>query len=101
MKQYNKMDKKYYMLVVSTYCYGCEEEDVYFFKTEIEAKEKEKEEEQKVLKINNKLLDVKYSIYSEIIEKSFTELKELMTVSEFEQFFGINITADGKIVKEN
>ena len=97
------MAKKYYMLVVSTYGYGCEEKDeeTYFFKTEIEAKEKEKEEKQQVLKINDRLLNGKYNFYSQITERDFNELKELMTVSEFEQFFGINITADGKIVKEN
>lgn len=81
------MDKKYYMLVVITSCYTDEDEEVYFFKTEIEAKEKEKEEKQKVLKINDRLLNGKYNIYSKITEIDFNELKELMTVSEFEQFF--------------
>lgn len=92
---------KYYMLVFRTWHCDYEEEETYFFKTEIEAKEKEKEEKEQVLKINDRLLNTKFNIYSEIIEKDFEELKELMTVLEFEQFFGINITADGKIVKEN
>lgn len=75
-------DNKYYMLTFTEWDYEWEEEKNYFFKTEKEAKE------YKTLLLKQ---NTRYSNKATINEISFEEMKELITVEEFEELFDITI----------
>ena len=82
----------FYMVVLNTWNYEWEDFETYYFKTETEANLKAEE-------LEKDTYHCKQSI--NVSQITFEQMKEKMTVNEFEELFGINITADGKIVKEN
>ena len=82
----------FYTVILNTWNYEWEDFETYYFKTEAEVNLKAEE-------LEKETYHCKYSI--NVSQITFEKMKETMTVNEFEQFFGISITADGKIVKEN
>ena len=74
----------FYMVILNTWNYEWEDFETYYFKTEEEA-----------------------NLKAEELEKETYHCKHSINVSQitfekmFEELFGIIITADGKIVKEN
>lgn len=82
----------FYMVVLNTWNYEWEDFETYYFKTETEANLKAEE-------LEKDTYHCKHSI--NVSQITFEQMKEKMTVNEFEELFGINVTADGKIVKEN
>ena len=82
----------FYMVVLNTWNYEWEDFETYYFKTEAEANLKAEE-------LEKCIYYCKYSI--NVSQITFEKMKETITVNEFEELFGIIITADEKIVKEN
>ena len=82
----------FYTVILNTWSYEWEDFETYYFKTEAEANLKAEE-------LEKGTYHCKYSI--NVSQITFEKMKETMTVNEFEELFGISITADGKIAKEN
>ena len=82
----------FYMVILNTWNYEWEDFETYYFKTEEEANLKAE-------KLEKETYHCKHSI--NVSQITFEKMKETITVNEFEELFGIIITADGKIVKEN
>ena len=82
----------FYMVVLNTWNYEWEDFETYYFKTEEEANLKAEE-------LEKETYHCKHSI--NVSQITFEKMKETSTGNEFEELFGIIITADGKIVKEN
>lgn len=82
----------FYMVILNTWNYEWEDFETYYFKTEEEANLKAEELEEETY-------HCKHSI--NVSQITFEKMKETITVNEFEELFGIIITADEKIVKES